>query len=269
MRARSQRAPAAGSCSTNDLLTDVAFGGTYDLATCSLDYIACRCSDRAGCRQDRARRTIRPRRKSLCSRSMASFKTDMIGDFGTNDPNWFDMMRPTKLPAFDGEFGKNGHFYESVRQTRFGVKGATPTALGELFARFEFDMTGVGAQAGQTQIRLRYAYGELGAFGIGQMNSLFMDLDIFPNTLEAWGPERDGVLSEHSAAVVADSRGIGVGVCARTPGRVRRRWCICGPGRACEHLGTVSGTRFVCALPVGTPHVVHPARGNVEPHLLG
>src|SRR5215472_18892944 len=115
-------------------------------------------------------------------------QNDIIGDFGTNDPDWFDMVRPTKLPSFDGQFGKNGHFYESVRQSRFGVKGATPTPLGVLFARFEFDMTGVGAQAGQTQVRLRYAYGELGAFGIGQMNSLFMDLDIFPNTLEAWGP---------------------------------------------------------------------------------
>ncbi len=133
--------------------------------------------------QDDTTKTTRPM-FSVYGFAMA----DIIGDFGTNDPNWFDMVRPTKLPAFDGEFGKNGHFYESVRQTRFGVKGATPTPLGVLFARFEFDLTGVGGQAGQTQLRLRFAYGQLGAFAAGQMNTPFMDMDIFPNSIEAWGP---------------------------------------------------------------------------------
>jgi hypothetical protein len=41
---------------------------------------------------------------------------------------------------------------------------------------------------GQTTFRLRHAYGELGAFGAGQYWSPFMDIDVFPNTLEYWGP---------------------------------------------------------------------------------
>ncbi len=114
--------------------------------------------------------------------------TDLIGDFDAVDPQWFDMLRPTKLPSVKDQFGKNGNFQTSVRQTRFGVKSTIPTAAGDIFTRFEFDLTGVGGQAGQTQLRLRYAYATLGAFGLGQMDSPFMDLDIFPNTLEAWGP---------------------------------------------------------------------------------
>ena len=114
--------------------------------------------------------------------------TDMIGDFKTNNPDWFDTARATKLPSFKGEFGEDGHFYGSVRQSRFGVKSSYPTPLGDLTTRFEFDMFGVGADQGQTTIRLRYAYGELGQFGAGQTTTPFMDLDVFPNSLEYWGP---------------------------------------------------------------------------------
>src|SRR5262245_49441780 len=64
-------------------------------------------------------------------------------DFGYNagaiDPKWFDVMRPTKLPAFKDEFGSEGNMYFSVRQSRFGVKSYTNTAMGELFTQFEFE----------------------------------------------------------------------------------------------------------------------------------
>jgi hypothetical protein len=46
----------------------------------------------------------------------------------------------------------------------------------------------VGVDEGQTTIRLRHAYGELGKVGAGQYWSPFMDIDVFPNTLEYWGP---------------------------------------------------------------------------------
>ena len=93
---------------------------------------------------------------------------DAIFDFEQNNPDWFDVVRPTKLPAFDDEFGEDGRFYESVRQTRFGVKTYTPTTLGELKTVFEFELFGVGVDAGQTTFRLRHAWGELGQFGAGQ-----------------------------------------------------------------------------------------------------
>jgi hypothetical protein len=113
-------------------------------------------------------------------------------DMGYNsiaiDPEWFDVQRPTKLPAFEDQFGDQGNTFFSVRQSRLGVKSWLPTDMGELRTTFEFEMFGVGVDAGQTTIRLRHAYGELGKWGAGQTWSPFMDIDVFPNTVEYWGP---------------------------------------------------------------------------------
>ena len=108
--------------------------------------------------------------------------------FKQNDPNHFDVLRTSVLPASENEFGQDGRFFSSVRQSRLGVRTFTPTALGELRTTFEFDLFGMGVDAGQTTFHLRHAYGELGAFGAGQYWSPFMDVDAFPNTLEYWGP---------------------------------------------------------------------------------
>src|SRR4029077_12489499 len=108
--------------------------------------------------------------------------------FGTNDPNWFDVVRPTKLPSFSGEFAPNGKTFFGVRQTRFGVKTFTPTRFGDLKTLFEFELFGTGVDAGQTTFRLRHAWGELGQVGAGQTWSPFMDIDVFPNSVEYWGP---------------------------------------------------------------------------------
>jgi hypothetical protein len=113
-------------------------------------------------------------------------------DFGFNfktiDPNWTDTLRVNRLPSFDGQFGEDGSTYASVRQTRFGAKGFIPTAMGELRTTFEFELFGTGVDEGQTTFRLRHAYGELGKLGAGQYWSPFMDIDVFPNSLEYWGP---------------------------------------------------------------------------------
>ena len=60
--------------------------------------------------------------------------------------------------------------------------------MGELRTTFEFELFGTGVDEGQTTFRLRHAYGELGKFGAGQYWSPFMDIDVFPNSLEYWGP---------------------------------------------------------------------------------
>ena len=116
----------------------------------------------------------------------------VMTDFGYNidtiDPLWFDTMRPTKLPSFPGEFGRNGITFAGVRRTRNGVKAFIDTPKGELKITFEWELFGVGVDAGQTTFRLRHAYGELGHFGAGQTWSPFMDPDVFPNSLEYWGP---------------------------------------------------------------------------------
>ena len=113
---------------------------------------------------------------------------DMGYQFNQNDPDWFDVVRPTKLPSFENEFGDDGNFFASVRQSRLGVKTATPTSYGDLKTIFEFELFGVGTDAGQTTFRLRHAWGELGQFGAGQYWSTFMDIDVFPNSIEYWGP---------------------------------------------------------------------------------
>ena len=113
---------------------------------------------------------------------------DIGHDFKTINPNWFDTMRVTRLPSFEGEFGENHNTFAGVRQSRLGVRSSTPTDLGDLKTTFEFELFGTGVDEGQTTFRLRHAYGELGRFGAGQWWSPFMDPDVFPNTIEYRGP---------------------------------------------------------------------------------
>jgi hypothetical protein len=113
---------------------------------------------------------------------------DFGANFGSIDPNWYDTMKITKLPSYADQFGKEGSWFAGVRQTRFGVKTSTSAGGKDLTAKFEIDMFGTGADAGQTTIRLRHAWGEWGAFGAGQTDSPFEDENLWPNTLEYWGP---------------------------------------------------------------------------------
>jgi hypothetical protein len=113
---------------------------------------------------------------------------DIGHDFKQIHPDWYDTMRVTKLPSVEDEFGRDHNTFAGVRQSRLGVRSSVPTDLGELKTQFEFELFGTGVDSGQTTFRLRHAYGELGAFGAGQYWSPFMDIDVFPNSLEYWGP---------------------------------------------------------------------------------
>jgi hypothetical protein len=123
-------------------------------------------------------------------------EADYIYDGNRVDPNWEDTLRPTKIPTDNsppGIFGSNGQSLFSVKQSRFGVSGDLPVKNGwgewnDIKFKFEFDLFGVGADAGQTTFRLRHAYGEWGWLLAGQTNSVFMDGDAFPNTIDYWGP---------------------------------------------------------------------------------
>ena len=68
--------------------------------------------------------------------------TNIIYDFKRTNPDWFDVLRVSKLPSFEGEFGRNYHSYFSVRTTRLGIKPTIPTRLGNIYGKFEFDMFG-------------------------------------------------------------------------------------------------------------------------------
>jgi hypothetical protein len=115
---------------------------------------------------------------------------DAIQDTKRVQPQWEDAFRPSKIAAPEGEYGTNGQTSMSVKQSRFGIKGEEPTGAGSppISFKFEFDFFGTGVDAGQTTIRLRYFYGEWGQLLAGQTTSLFMDLSIFPNVIDYWGP---------------------------------------------------------------------------------
>jgi len=113
---------------------------------------------------------------------------DMGYQTGSSDPNWYDVVRPTKLPVYNNEFGEDGNFFASVRQTRLGIKTSTPVNNDEVKTIFEFELFGVGSDEGQTTFRLRHAYAEYKQWGAGQYWSTFMDADVFPNSIEYWGP---------------------------------------------------------------------------------
>ena len=143
---------------------------------------------------------------------------DMGFEANQSDPDWFDVMRPTKLPSFANQFGEDGHFFSGVRQSRFGVRAYVATPLGELKTVFEYELFGTGVDAGQTTFRLRHAYGELGHFGAGQTWSPFMDPDVFPNSIEYLGPERHGVLQERPGALDAAHGPTAVTLAVERPG---------------------------------------------------
>lgn len=111
---------------------------------------------------------------------------DTIYDFERVDPDWVGAFRPSKILVHN--VLPNGETTFSVRQSRLSFQGLAPTAVGDIKARFEFDLFGVGADAGQTTIRIRHIYGELKRFLAGQTNSVFMDVDVFPNVIDYWGP---------------------------------------------------------------------------------
>jgi hypothetical protein len=117
-------------------------------------------------------------------------QADLIMDIGGRlDPDWDDAFRPSRI-CIDGACGSDGQSSISVKQSLVGVKGTMPTGDGSTPLRFkiDFDLFGVGEDAGQTTIRLRQAYGEWGPILAGKVDSLFMDGDVFPNTIDFWGP---------------------------------------------------------------------------------
>ena len=114
---------------------------------------------------------------------------DTIYDFKRVNPDWAATLRPSQIPVTcpgDAGCGQDGETIFSVRQTSIEFKGYTPTSSGELKTDFSFDLFGTGG--GSTQLHLIHAWAELGKFGVGQYESLFMNLDTFPNTIDYWGP---------------------------------------------------------------------------------
>lgn len=78
-----------------------------------------------------------------------------------------------------------GNLAFSPLQTRITIKSQSATGIGELNTLFEFDLFNSN---GSPSPHLRHAWGQLGRWGAGQYWSAFMDIDVFPNTLDYQGP---------------------------------------------------------------------------------
>jgi hypothetical protein len=113
---------------------------------------------------------------------------DAIQDFDRVDPDWEATLRPSKIPTTEGIFGSDGQTILSVRQSRAGIRGNGELGGRPYEFRLEADLYGTGDDAGQTTFRLRHAYASWGPILAGQTNTLFMDIDLFPNVVDYWGP---------------------------------------------------------------------------------
>ena len=129
------------------------------------------------------------------ARAQASYEffgaaqADYIQDFNRVDPSWESTLRPSKIAVPEGQFGSNGQAIVSVKQSSFGVKGTAPIEGGEeLVFKFNFDLFGVGSNAGLTTFRLQNAYAEWRHILAGQTDTNFMDASTFPDTIDYWGP---------------------------------------------------------------------------------
>jgi hypothetical protein len=120
---------------------------------------------------------------------------DMIYDFKKVDPQWNSTLRPSTIPincpglpgTNDPGCGKDGETVFSMRQTAIAFKGFVPTQAGQLHTELSLDMFNPNVD-GSTRFRLLRAWAEMGAFGVGQYDTLLMNIDLFPNTIDYWGP---------------------------------------------------------------------------------
>jgi hypothetical protein len=113
---------------------------------------------------------------------------DAIYDFKRMNPSWSATMRPSQIPVNcpgDAGCGKDGATVFSVRQSSLGFRAFVPTTLGQIKTDVSFDLFGTD---GGTNVHWLNVWAELGAFGAGQYYSNFMDIDVFPNTVDYWGP---------------------------------------------------------------------------------
>lgn len=132
-----------------------------------------------------ATETLPVKEKKLSAQVYGFVQADAIYDFKRVDPDWEDTLRVSTIPVQSGTYGNDGNFRFSVRQSRLGIKGDYGDDITYLL---EGELFGVGSDQGQTTLRLRHAWATYKNFGMGQTWSNFMDIDIFPNTIDYWGP---------------------------------------------------------------------------------
>jgi hypothetical protein len=114
---------------------------------------------------------------------------DAIYDFDRVDPDWKDSSRPSKIPVQDpAVFGSDGEAILSSRQTTLGMRSEDDTPLGRMKTWVEWDLYAMGNDAGELELNTKHLWLEWENWGVGQTNTNFMDGNIFPNTIDYWGP---------------------------------------------------------------------------------
>jgi hypothetical protein len=137
----------------------------------------------AGAAQAQAKEEPKPRTE-IYGQTMI----DAIYDANRMNPTWSATMRPSQIPINcpgDAGCGKDGATTFSIRQSTLGFKSFIPSSLGEIKTDFAFDLFG---SDGGTHVHWLRAWAEMGMYGVGQVDSVFMDMDVFPNTIDYWGP---------------------------------------------------------------------------------
>jgi len=113
---------------------------------------------------------------------------DGIYDFKRMNPDWNATLRPSQIPVVcpgSAGCGQDGAWIFSARQSSLGLRSFIPTSWGLVKTDLSFDLFG---SDGSTSIHWLSIWAELGQFGVGQTYSNFMDIDVFPNTIDYWGP---------------------------------------------------------------------------------
>lgn len=109
-------------------------------------------------------------------------------NFKSINPGWDDIMLVSELPSYDGQYAPNGRTYFSVRPTNLGIKFSGETFLGNSEGEFSFDLFDTDNEEGKTSFHLLIACMRFGKFAAGQLNTTFMDEDLFPDITDYWGP---------------------------------------------------------------------------------
>ncbi len=121
---------------------------------------------------------------SLYGYVKADFFYDLNGKLG-------DSVFFSTLPFKGSQADKDGGFRAHVKQSRIGVETRTPTDWGDFKTVIEIDAFGGGGNetfSNSSLIRLRKAYGTLGPVLLGQEWTTFMDVDVYPWTVDFFGP---------------------------------------------------------------------------------
>ncbi len=112
---------------------------------------------------------------------------DTIYHFKRMNPDWQATLRPSPIPVAcpgDPGCGADGAWPPSLRQSSLGLRSFIPTSWGLAKTDLSFDLFGTD---GSASIHWLSIWVELGQISAGQSYSNFMDVDMFPNTLDYWG----------------------------------------------------------------------------------